>query len=85
MCGNVSEVRVSSLLQACYRSCQALPRVYEQYRDTPIQPLSTEMQVLLTVYYLVQLGGSQLTTVLKYAIQIYKEYILSHFQMYFIH
>ncbi|KAG9336285.1 hypothetical protein JZ751_002632, partial [Albula glossodonta] len=53
--GNVSEVMVSSLLQACYHSCQALPRVYEQHGATPIQPLSTEMQILLTVYYLVQL------------------------------
>ncbi|KAI1895694.1 hypothetical protein AGOR_G00108880 [Albula goreensis] len=57
--GNVSEVMVSSLLQACYHSCQALPRVYEQHGATPIQPLSTEMQILLTVYYLVQLASDQ--------------------------
>ncbi|KAG5847081.1 hypothetical protein ANANG_G00122230 [Anguilla anguilla] len=59
LCGNVGEVRVSSLLQSCYKSYQALPRVYEQYRASPIQPLSTEMQILLTVYYLVQLGSDQ--------------------------
>ncbi|XP_036406212.1 protein GREB1-like [Megalops cyprinoides] len=59
LCGNVSEVMVSSLLQSCYRSCQSLPRVYEQHGATPIQPLSTEMQILLTVYYLVQLAPDQ--------------------------
>lgn len=54
--GNVSEVLVSSLLQSCYLSSQTLPRVYQHYGPSPIQPLSTEMQILLTVYYLVQLG-----------------------------
>lgn len=54
--GNVSEVLVSTLLQSCYLSSQALPRVYQHYGPSPIQPLSTEMQILLTVYYLVQLG-----------------------------
>ncbi|KAG9344787.1 hypothetical protein JZ751_010474, partial [Albula glossodonta] len=58
--GNVSDVKVSSQLKDCYRSCHALPRLYEHYRATPIQPLSTEMQVLLTVYYLVQLGPDQI-------------------------
>ncbi|XP_029948025.1 protein GREB1 [Salarias fasciatus] len=57
--GNVSEVLISSLLQSCYLSSQALPRVYQHYGPSPIQPLSTEMQILLTVYYLVQLGPDQ--------------------------
>ncbi|XP_024911522.1 protein GREB1 isoform X2 [Cynoglossus semilaevis] len=57
--GNVSEVLVSTLLQSCYLSSQALPRVYQHYGPSPIQPLSTEMQILLTVYYLVQLGPEQ--------------------------
>lgn len=59
--GNVSEVLVSSLLQSCYLSSQTLPRVYQHYGPSPIQPLSTEMQILLTVYYLVQLGQSKTT------------------------
>ncbi|XP_078016797.1 protein GREB1 isoform X2 [Epinephelus lanceolatus] len=57
--GNVSEVLVSSLLQSCYLSSQTLPRVYQHYGPSPIQPLSAEMQILLTVYYLVQLGPDQ--------------------------
>ncbi|KAK1891864.1 GREB1-like protein [Dissostichus eleginoides] len=57
--GNISEVLVSSLLQSCYLSSQTLPRVYQHYVPSPIQPLSTEMQILLTVYYLVQLGPDQ--------------------------
>ncbi|TNM90692.1 hypothetical protein fugu_002981 [Takifugu bimaculatus] len=57
--GNVSEVLVSSLLQSCYLSSQTLPRVYQHYGPSPIQPLSAEMQILLTVYYLVQLGPVQ--------------------------
>ncbi|KAM9860380.1 protein GREB1 [Aulostomus maculatus] len=57
--GNVGEVLVSSLLQSCYLSSQTLPRVYQHYGPSPIQPLSTEMQILLTVYYLVQLGPDQ--------------------------
>ncbi|XP_049574225.1 protein GREB1 isoform X2 [Syngnathus scovelli] len=57
--GNFSEVLVSSLLQSCYLSSQTLPRVYQHYGPSPIQPLSTEMQILLTVYYLVQLGPEQ--------------------------
>ncbi|KAB5562529.1 hypothetical protein PHYPO_G00018820 [Pangasianodon hypophthalmus] len=60
LCGNTSEVLVNGWLQACYRSSQNLPRVYEQYGASSIQPLSTEMQVLLTVYYLVQLGPDQI-------------------------
>ncbi|XP_068609614.1 protein GREB1 [Brachionichthys hirsutus] len=57
--GNVSEVLISSLLHHCYLSSQTLPRVYQHYGPSPIQPLSTEMQILLTVYYLVQLGSNQ--------------------------
>uniref|UniRef100_A0A8C6KB05 Growth regulating estrogen receptor binding 1 n=1 Tax=Nothobranchius furzeri TaxID=105023 RepID=A0A8C6KB05_NOTFU len=57
--GNISDVLVSSLLQSCYLSSQALPRVYQHYGPSPVQPLSTEMQILLTVYYLVQLGPEQ--------------------------
>ncbi|KAM9817518.1 LOW QUALITY PROTEIN: protein GREB1 [Neosynchiropus ocellatus] len=57
--GNVKDVLVSSLLQTCYMSSQTLPRFYQHYGPSPIQPLSTEMQILLTVYYLVQLGPDQ--------------------------
>ncbi|XP_034044016.1 protein GREB1 isoform X2 [Thalassophryne amazonica] len=57
--GNISEVLVSSLLQSCYLSSQTLPRIYQQYGPSPVQPLSVEMQILLTVYYLVQLGLDQ--------------------------
>ncbi|KAK3537868.1 hypothetical protein QTP70_020955 [Hemibagrus guttatus] len=60
LCGNTSEVLVNGWLQACYRSSQNLLRVYEQYGASSIQPLSIEMQVLLTVYYLVQLGPAQI-------------------------
>ncbi|CAL8379429.1 unnamed protein product [Arctogadus glacialis] len=63
LCGNVGEVLVSSLLQTCYLSSQTLPRVYQHYGPSPIQPLSTEMQILLTVYYLVQLGPDQVPLV----------------------
>ncbi|MEQ2234888.1 hypothetical protein ILYODFUR_035991, partial [Ilyodon furcidens] len=57
--GNTSDVLISSLLQSCYLSSQSLPRVYQHYGPSPIQPLSAEMQILLTVYYLVQLGPEQ--------------------------
>ncbi|XP_077568947.1 protein GREB1 [Stigmatopora nigra] len=57
--GNFSEVLISSLLQSCYLSSQTLPRIYQHYGPSSIQPLSTEMQILLTVYYLVQLGPEQ--------------------------
>ncbi|TSO67472.1 Protein GREB1 [Bagarius yarrelli] len=60
LCGNTKEVLVNGKLQACYRSAQNLLRVYEQYGASSIQPLSIEMQVLLTVYYLVQLGPDQI-------------------------
>lgn len=56
LAGNVNDVIISPLLQSCYQSSQALPQVYQHYGPSPIQPLSTEMQILLTVYYLVQLG-----------------------------
>ncbi|XP_050989211.1 protein GREB1 [Labeo rohita] len=59
LCGNLGDVLVSGLLQKCYRSSQNLPRVYEQYGTAPIQPISTEMLILLTVYYLVQLAPDQ--------------------------
>ncbi|CAL9701674.1 unnamed protein product [Knipowitschia caucasica] len=57
--GNTCDTLVSSLLHSCYLSSQTLPRVYQHYGPSPIQPLSTEMQILLTVYYLVQLGPEQ--------------------------
>ena len=47
---------MSPLLHDCYQSSQTLPQVYQHYGPSPIQPLSTQMKVLLTVYYLVQLG-----------------------------
>lgn len=58
LAGNINDVIISPLLQSCYQSSQALPQVYQHYGPSPIQPLSTEMQILLTVYYLVQLGES---------------------------
>uniref|UniRef100_A0A671MR78 Protein GREB1-like n=1 Tax=Sinocyclocheilus anshuiensis TaxID=1608454 RepID=A0A671MR78_9TELE len=59
LCGNLGDVLVSGLLQKCYRNSQNLPRVYEQYGTAPMQPISTEMLILLTVYYLVQLAPDQ--------------------------
>ncbi|TRY59661.1 hypothetical protein DNTS_027402 [Danionella cerebrum] len=59
LCGNLGDVLVSGQLQKCYGSSQNLPRVYEQYGTAPIQPISTEMLILLTVYYLVQLAPDQ--------------------------
>uniref|UniRef100_A0A8C2ENC0 Growth regulating estrogen receptor binding 1 n=1 Tax=Cyprinus carpio TaxID=7962 RepID=A0A8C2ENC0_CYPCA len=59
LCGNLGDVLVSGLLQKCYLNSQNLPRVYEQYGTAPIQPISTEMLILLTVYYLVQLAPDQ--------------------------
>lgn len=49
---------VSPLLYACYQNSQSISRAYEQYGASAIQPISEEMQLLLTVYYLVQLGES---------------------------
>ncbi|NXG73986.1 GREB1 protein, partial [Baryphthengus martii] len=59
LCGNVNDVIVSPLLYTCYRNSQSLSRAYEQYGASTIQPISEEMQLLLTVYYLVQLASDQ--------------------------
>ncbi|NXD82473.1 GREB1 protein, partial [Halcyon senegalensis] len=59
LCGNVNDVIVSPLLYTCYRNSQSLSRAYEQYGTSTIQPISEEMQLLLTVYYLVQLASDQ--------------------------
>ncbi|NWH81676.1 GREB1 protein, partial [Piaya cayana] len=59
LCGNINDVIVSPLLYACYRNSQSLSRAYEQYGASTIQPISEEMQLLLTVYYLVQLASDQ--------------------------
>lgn len=56
LCGNLNDVIVSPLLYTCYKNSQSLSRAYEQYGASTIQPISDEMQLLLTVYYLVQLG-----------------------------
>lgn len=47
---------VSPLLYTCYQNSQSISRAYEQCGASSIQPISEEMQLLLTVYYLVQLG-----------------------------
>ncbi|XP_068136393.1 protein GREB1 isoform X2 [Hyperolius riggenbachi] len=57
--GNVNDVIVSPLLYNCYKNAQSMPKTYEQYGPTTIQPISEEMQLLLTVYYLVQLAPDQ--------------------------
>ncbi|XP_035388378.1 protein GREB1 isoform X2 [Electrophorus electricus] len=59
LCGNTGEVLVNGRLQSCYQGSQTLPRIYEQHGASSIQPLSTEMQILLTIYYLVQLAPDQ--------------------------
>nr|DBA25765.1 TPA: hypothetical protein GDO54_010114 [Pyxicephalus adspersus] len=59
LCGNVNDVIVSPLLFNCYKNSQSMPKTYEQYGPTAIQPISEEMQLLLTVYYLVQLAPDQ--------------------------
>ncbi|NXV69380.1 GREB1 protein, partial [Molothrus ater] len=59
LCGNINDVIVSPLLYTCYRNSQSLSRAYEQYGASTIQPISEEMQLLLTVYYLVQLAADQ--------------------------
>lgn len=58
LCGNLNDVVVSPLLYTCYQNSQSISRAYEQYGASTIQPISEEMQLLLTVYYLVQLGES---------------------------
>nr|XP_028578388.1 protein GREB1 isoform X2 [Podarcis muralis] len=59
LCGNLSDVVVSPLLYTCYKNAQSLSRAYEQYGASTMQPISEEMQLLLTVYYLVQLASDQ--------------------------
>ncbi|XP_012504350.1 PREDICTED: protein GREB1 [Propithecus coquereli] len=59
LCGNLSDVVVSPLLYTCYQNSQSISRAYEQYGASAIQPISEEMQLLLTVYYLVQLAADQ--------------------------
>uniref|UniRef100_A0A2K6A701 Growth regulating estrogen receptor binding 1 n=1 Tax=Mandrillus leucophaeus TaxID=9568 RepID=A0A2K6A701_MANLE len=56
LCGNLNDVVVSPLLYTCYQNSQSVSRAYEQYGASAIQPISEEMQLLLTVYYLVQLA-----------------------------
>ena len=58
LCGNLNDVVVSPLLYTCYQNSQSISRAYGQYGASTIQPISEEMQLLLTVYYLVQLGES---------------------------
>ncbi|EPQ08417.1 Protein GREB1 [Myotis brandtii] len=59
LCGNLNDVVVSPLLYTCYQNSQSISRAYEQYGAPALQPISEEMQLLLTVYYLVQLGKYQ--------------------------
>ncbi|XP_078204635.1 protein GREB1 isoform X4 [Callithrix jacchus] len=59
LCGNLNDVVVSPLLYTCYQNSQSISRAYEQYGTSTIQPISEEMQLLLTVYYLVQLAADQ--------------------------
>ncbi|KAM4804035.1 protein GREB1 isoform 6-T6 [Urocitellus parryii] len=59
LCGNLSDVVVSPLLYTCYQNSQSISRAYEQCGASSIQPISEEMQLLLTVYYLVQLAADQ--------------------------
>ncbi|KAJ7340918.1 hypothetical protein JRQ81_004205 [Phrynocephalus forsythii] len=59
LCGNLNDVIVSPLLYTCYKNAQSLSRAYEQYGTSTMQPISEEMQLLLTVYYLVQLASDQ--------------------------
>lgn len=49
---------VSPLLYTCYQNSQSASRAHEQHGACAAQPLSQETQLLLTVYYLVQLGES---------------------------
>ncbi|XP_038253189.1 protein GREB1 [Dermochelys coriacea] len=59
LCGNLNDINISPLLYTCYRNSQSISRAYEQYGASTIQPISEEMQLLLTVYYLVQLAPDQ--------------------------
>lgn len=56
LCGNLNDVVISPLLYTCYQNSQSLSRAYEQHGASTMQPISEETQLLLTVYYLVQLG-----------------------------
>ncbi|XP_012582818.1 PREDICTED: LOW QUALITY PROTEIN: protein GREB1 [Condylura cristata] len=59
LCGNLGDVVVSPLLHTCYQNSQAVARAYEQHGASALQPISEETQLLLTVYYLVQLAADQ--------------------------
>ncbi|XP_007895260.2 protein GREB1 [Callorhinchus milii] len=59
LCGNLNDIVISPLLQTCYKNTQSLPRLYEQHNTTIASSLSVELQILLTVYYLVQLAPDQ--------------------------
>ncbi|KAM9054400.1 protein GREB1 isoform 1-T1 [Megaptera novaeangliae] len=59
LCGNLNDVVVSPLLYTCYQNSQSVSRAYAQYGASTMQPISEEMQLLLTVYYLVQLAADQ--------------------------
>ncbi|XP_039743768.1 protein GREB1 isoform X3 [Pteropus medius] len=59
LCGNLNDVVVSPLLYTCYQNSQSVSRAYEQHGACAAQPISQEMQLLLTVYYLVQLAADQ--------------------------
>uniref|UniRef100_A0A8D1PQT4 Growth regulating estrogen receptor binding 1 n=1 Tax=Sus scrofa TaxID=9823 RepID=A0A8D1PQT4_PIG len=59
LCGNLNDVVVSPLLYTCYQNSQSISRAYEQYGASTVQPISEETQLLLTVYYLVQLAADQ--------------------------
>nr|XP_004665741.2 protein GREB1 [Jaculus jaculus] len=59
LCGNLNDVVVSPLLYTCYQNSQSISRAYEQHGTATMQPISQEMQLLLTVYYLVQLAADQ--------------------------
>ncbi|XP_036080524.1 protein GREB1 isoform X5 [Rousettus aegyptiacus] len=59
LCGNLDDVVVSPLLYTCYQNSQSAARAYEQRGACASQPISQETQLLLTVYYLVQLAADQ--------------------------
>ncbi|XP_069462058.1 protein GREB1 isoform X2 [Ambystoma mexicanum] len=60
LCGNLNDVIVSPLLHTCYCNSQCIPKAYEHYGGSAVLPISEEMQLLLTVYYLVQLASDQI-------------------------
>ncbi|XP_037668597.1 protein GREB1 [Choloepus didactylus] len=59
LCGNLSDVVLSPLLYTCYQNSQSVLRAYGQCGTSTVQPISEEMQLLLTVYYLVRLAADQ--------------------------